>query len=123
MVHLSHMDIFKDIKEEQQRDHDLYFIEDGEAGFSPEHNKFVIENTIKKYNQKRKQQQQKYRENLGERSDAVATYLKHLTQGKDTPVEKYFSKKTLAYLRGEEITQKLKSGSLLGKKRQFYLPN
>ncbi len=109
------MDISKDIKEEQRRDHALYFIEDGEEGFSPEHNKFVVENTMKKYAEKRKRKQKEYVESIRERADAVATYLKSRAAESNRPVEAYFSKRELAYLRGERIVKKLKQNNLLGK--------
>lgn len=112
----------KKITDEQKRDHALFFVEDGEEGFSPEHNKFVIENTIKKYKAKRKRQQKDYVESVRERSDAVATYLKSSAAETDKPVESYFGKKWMAYLRGEKILEKLKSNRLLGQKRNLYLP-
>lgn len=117
------MDISKDIKEEQKRDHAIYFIEDGEEGFSPEHNKFVVENTMKKYAKNRKRKQKEYLDALRERSDAVATYLKSRAAESNRPVEAYFSKRELAYLRGERIVKKLQNGSLLGKQgRDLYIP-
>jgi hypothetical protein len=117
------MDIFKDIKEEQQRDHALYFIEDGEKGFSPEYNKMVIEKTMKKARAMRLQRQKEYTEAIGERSDAVATYFKSRLAEGYTPIEKYFGKKNMAYLRGEKILQVLKKRSFLGgKERKVYLP-
>jgi hypothetical protein len=113
----------KTIIDEQKRDHALYFIEDGEEGFSPEHNKFVIENTMKKYEANRKKKAKEHVEAIRERADAVATYFKSRMAEGNTPVEKYFGKRNLAYLRGEKILQKLKSNTLLGKKnRQIYLP-
>jgi C-terminal processing protease CtpA/Prc len=122
-AHPLYMDISKDIKEEQKRDDTLYFVEDGEAGFDPKWNKLVIERSIKKYEAMRKRKQKDYVESIRERSDAVATYLKSRAAESNRPVESYFSKRELAYLRGEKIVRKLKQNSLLGKKgRDLYLP-
>jgi proline dehydrogenase len=109
------------IKDEQQRDHALYFVEDGEEGFNPEYNKMVIERTIKKTQANRKKKQHDYVDALQERTDAVATYLKSRSAESNRPVESYFSKRELAYLRGEKIMQKVK-GSLLGRQRELYIP-
>jgi glutathione synthase/RimK-type ligase-like ATP-grasp enzyme len=111
----------KTIKEEQQRDHALYFVEDGEEGFSPEHNKFIIEKTIKKHKLMMQRRKKAYEESVRERADAVATYLKSSAAQKDTPVEKYFGKKWMAYLRGEKIVEQLK-GTLFGRQRNIYIP-
>ncbi len=117
------MDIAKDIKEEQKRDYAIYFVEDGEEGFNPEYNKMVIERTIKKAQENRKKKRKEYIEALRERSDAVATYLKSRAADSNRPVEAYFSKRELAYLRGERIVRKLKQNSLLGKQgRELYIP-
>lgn len=111
------------IKEEQQRDHALYFVEGGEAGFNPDHNKMVIERTIKKYNAMRLKRRKAYQEALAERSDAVVTYLRAVDRGKEANVDKYFGKKMLAYLRGEKIVSRLKQNSILGKpSRELYIP-
>jgi len=115
------MDISKDIKEEQSRDRAIYFVEDGEEGFNPEYNKMVIERTIKKTQENRKKKHNAYIEALRERTDAVATYLKSRAAESNTPVERYFSKRELAYLRGEKIAQKIKS-NLFGKKKDLYIP-
>jgi hypothetical protein len=107
----------KTIKEEQQRDHALYFVEDGEAGFSPEYNKMVIDRTIKKSLENRRKKRKAYVESIRERSDAVVTYLKHIDTGKSTPVERYFSREELARLRGQKILERVKSAN-----RQLYIP-
>jgi hypothetical protein len=112
----------KTIKEEQERDNALYFVEDGEPGFSPEHNKFVIENSIKKYRANRRRKAKEYVEAIQERSDAVATYIKSRIAEGNTPVEKYFGKTMMAYLRGEKIMNVLKQkSSLFGKERKIYV--
>jgi len=117
------------IKEEQKRDIALYFVEKGEAGFSPERNKAVIERTIKKSNLLRKKKALQYRENVQERADAVATYIKSRIAEGNTPVEKYFGKRWMAYLRGQKILNILKSKykpkhkKVAAVERKIYLPN
>lgn len=120
----------KNIKiiEEQKRDHAIYFVEEGEPGFSPERNKQIIENTIKKTDAIRAKKMRQYRENVQERADAVATYLKSRVAEGNTPIEKYFGKKWMSHLRGQKILQILKSKYQPKHKRvypgsrQIYLP-
>jgi len=113
----------KTVKEEQQRDTALYFVEDGEAGFSPEYNKMVIERTIRKSELLRQRRAKLYEESVRERADAVATYIKSSAAETQKPVEAYFGKKWMAYLRGEKIVQQLKQRSMLGgKSRKLYIP-
>jgi len=112
------------IAEEQKRDHALYFVADGEPGFSEAHNRAVIAGTIKKYEAKRKLKMKEYRDQIAERSDAVATYLTSRIAEGNTPIEKYFGKKMMSHLRGEKILQILKGFYTIGgKKRKLYLPN
>jgi hypothetical protein len=92
-----------------QKEDYKFFKEKGDPGFSPERNKYVIEKTIAKYEANRKRKMQQFQDNLGERTEAVAMYFKHLTQGKTTPVEKYFGRRNLAYLQGQNIMHKLKN--------------
>lgn len=90
-----------------QDDYDLYFDHTADPLYVERHNKHVIENSIKKYEAKRAAAMKEWQGNMGERSDAAVSYLKHLSYGKATPVEQYFGKKELARLRGEDIRQKL----------------
>jgi hypothetical protein len=65
-----------------------------------------------------------YRDQIAERSDAVATYLTSRIAEGNTPIEKYFGKKMMSHLRGEKILQILKGFYTIGgKKRKLYLPN
>ena len=105
------------VTEEQKRDHALYFVEDGDKGFSPEYNKMVIDRTMRKAALNRKKKNDAYVESIRERSDAVVTYLKHIDTGKSTPVERYFSREELARLRGQKILEKIKTAG-----RQLYIP-
>lgn len=97
-----------DLTKNQKRDYQVYLVEGGDPGFSPAKNKAVIDGTIEKYEARRKAKIKEYQKNVGERAEAVAFYLKHVNSGKFTPVEKYFSRRELARLRGEKILQTLK---------------
>jgi hypothetical protein len=111
------------IVQEQKRDQILYFVEDGEAGFSPEKNKHIIDKTINKTDQIRKLKHQQFIDQLGERTDAVATYIKSRAAEGNTPLERYFGKQMMAKLRGEKIARILKGYYQMGgRKRKLYLP-
>jgi hypothetical protein len=111
-----------------KRDFALYYVEGGEPGFSPARNKAVIENTIRKTNLTRAKKIKAYREKIQERADAVATYLKSRVAEGGTPVEKYFGKRWMAYLRGQQIMSVLKQNYAPKNKkvypgaRKIYLP-
>lgn len=76
--------------------------------FSVEHNKKVIDESIKKYNAMRRKKEREFDEGNKERAQAASMYLKSLEQGNTSEdVEKYFGKRYLAYLRGEQIRNEL----------------
>lgn len=91
----------------QKRDYEKFFIERGEAGFSPKRNEEVIKRSIKKAEKMRAEKRKKHYDALGERVEAVTDYLMHIGRGKSTPIDKYFSKNMLAYLQGQRIVQTL----------------
>jgi hypothetical protein len=85
-----------------------YIPKDPEPGFSPERNKRIIEDTIQKYEKTRARKLKEFQDNLAERSDAVATYLTSRYMGSSpTAMERYFGRRNLAYLRGDQIREKL----------------
>lgn len=88
-----------------------FYLDTPDADFSPERNKSVIEDVIKKTDEYRKSQQRDHTEKVRERASAVATYLTTKRGGAQSGVsiESYLGKKTLAYLRGEQIINKLRS--------------
>ena len=110
-----------EVQELQKRDIALFFKEDGDEGFNPERNKAIIKETIRKNQENRKRILREEEDNIRERADAVATYLKSKVAEGSTPVEKYFGKRYLAYLRGMKITNILKS-RLQNQEREIYLP-
>lgn len=81
-------------------------------GFSPERNKFIVEQTIKDYEAMRAKKAKAQDEAYAERADATVTYLKSLDrgQGGESNLLKYFGKRELARLQGLEIKQKLMQG-------------
>ena len=85
-----------------------YMTVDPQPGFDPEHNRRVIEDTIKENDLKRLKAQKEHDEAIKERSSALATYLKSLSQGNATSdMKKYFGRRELARLRGEEILARI----------------
>lgn len=103
----------KKFTKSQVLDFKKFYVPGGEDGFSPERNKAVIEETILKYEADRDRRQKEFGESLDERSDAVSHFLKAIDRGQATTALKYFGKKELARLRGEEIL-----GQLYAKKKQ-----
>ncbi len=89
----------------------------GDAGFSEEHNRRVIAEVDTWNEQMDRERERKHKEALSERNTAIAAYFKNVTQGKGvTDVEKYFGRRHLAYLRGEEIVKQLKANPELVEK-------
>ena len=93
-----------DLTENEKRDYQRWLLPQGDVGFSPERNKTIIEGTIKKYNKYRAEKRKKQFEALEERTDAVMTYLTN----SEKPVEEYFGRKMMAYLRGQKIVEELR---------------
>ena len=81
-----------------------------DPGFSPDRNKFVIESTIKKYEAMRAKKLKEFREGVAERAYAIASYLtSRYGAHSSTPIQRYFGKRYLAELRGQNIINKLKT--------------
>lgn len=88
---------------------DFHLVVDNPTGnFSPERNKFIVEETIRKTNENIKRINAEWQDSMKERNYAVASYLTHLNN-KGTSVEKYFSKQYLAYLRGDDVRTMLQT--------------
>jgi hypothetical protein len=115
------MDLPDTLEEQQKRDHALYFLEAGDVGFSPERNKRMVEESIRKTNAERARRNRLYKDQVGERVDAVITYLNSRIAEGNTPIEKYFGKKMLAHLRGQQILETLKT-KIGGVERIVYIP-
>lgn len=83
---------------------------DPDPNFDPEKNKRIIEETIREGEKMRKRRQREHQDLVGERTSAVAQYLKDLGAGntESTP-QAYFGAKELARLRGEQIQDIIRS--------------
>jgi len=77
---------------------------DPDPNFSAERNQRIIKETIEENERLRKRRQREFGSKVKEKSNAIARYMKDLVNSKTSSnVEKYFGKKELARLRGEEI--------------------
>jgi|SRR3990167_362993 len=82
----------------------------GDADFDPKHNERVIKEVNDWNDRMDRKRDRDYTEKTKERTNAVVKYLKQISDGKGvTSVEKYFGKRYLAHLRGQEIVSKLKA--------------
>ena len=74
-----------------------FILETPDDGFSPERNKFIIEQSIKEYEAMRAKKMKAHDDEYAERADAVVSYLRALSRGgSNANIEKYFGKKPLA---------------------------
>ena len=99
-----------------------FILDTPDPDFSPERNKQVIENSIKKYEAKRLERMKTFREGVKERSEAVASFWQHVNQGKHNDIDKYFGAKLLAKLRGADIIDELRGrANVINKPTPFYV--
>lgn len=84
-----------------------YIVAEGDEGFSPERNKSVVEGTIKKMDALIARKRREYKNELGERVDAVAQYVQHM-KWSNKPADKYFGRRWMAYLRGEQLINRIR---------------
>jgi hypothetical protein len=106
----------EDIKKEDLK----FFVEKGEPGFNPERNKQIIENSIKKYERTVAQKRAEHRDELAERVDALVQYFcspKFISN----PINHYFGKRWIAYLRGEQALDRIKGKRLEMDTQKLYL--
>lgn len=80
-----------------------------DPGFDPKHNEKTIAEVIKKNEVLFARKERKRKESIKERASAIASYVKN-TKDNTTP-EEYFGKKTLAYLRGQQIVERMKNAT------------
>ena len=77
--------------------------------FDFDHNKRVIEQTIKDTQAMIRQKGRESKEGINERAWAASHYLRNIQQGKGTRnVEQYFGKNFLLYLKGKDILNQIK---------------
>lgn len=87
----------------QKRDQAKYYLDIPDADFSPARNKAVVENSIKKFEAMRKKKMNQAVEEYRERADATVSFLRAVDRGKEGNLTKYFGRKMIAHLRGDEI--------------------
>ena len=95
----------------QRSDYQRFFQQEPD-GFSPERNKYIVEKTIEDYDKKRAERMKEAVEKYEERATAIAAWLGHTMlehEGAGHDMEKYFGKRMLAHLRGEQIREELMS--------------
>lgn len=93
-----------------EKDDLKFYLKNPDPNFSPQRNKFVVESTIKKHDALIKKKKDMLKDPYMERADAVVTYLKTIERGGvDSKLERFFSKKYLAFLRGDDIRKELMS--------------
>jgi len=85
----------------------------GDPDFSEEHNKRVIAEVDAWNDEQDRKRSRDFSEKTLERTSAVAQYLKSVSEGAESSTDKYFGKRYLAYLRGQEIVKKLKENPAL----------
>ena len=80
--------------------------------FDPIKNQETIDRVYKKNMERMRTNERERKEKLGERTSAIASYVKHVVDKKDnTSPEGYFGKRYLTKLRGERIIAKLKDAA------------
>ena len=93
--------------ENQKNDFDKFFVATPDSNFDARRNKQVIEESIKKADLIRAKKRKQKQEEMGERIDAIVSYLfsdKNVSMDIDT----YLGPKVAARLRAERLVQRLK---------------
>ena len=99
------MDIQVKKPSNEKRDFQKFFIAKPDSTFSPERNKWVIKNSMRKHESNIKRRSREYMDRLRERSHAVRVYLDYVEGGGGKPIEMWIGKRELARLQGRRITQ------------------
>mgnify|MGYP001601905753 FL=1 len=85
---------------------------DPDPDFDADHNRQVIDRTIKKSEAYRRKKMRQFNEGVGQRSEAIATYLQSVKAGgKTSDVDKFFGRRELARLRGQEVLGIIKNAT------------
>jgi len=88
----------------EKQDFQRYYVDSPDTTFSPERNKWVIENSIKRYENNIRSKRSKYIEDIRERANAVDEFLQFVDKGGTKPIEKWIGAHELARLQGRRIT-------------------
>lgn len=106
-----------------REDHARFFVRDPQ-GFSAEYNNYVVEQTITEYEAMREKQAKSQDKAFEERADAVVTFLRAVDRGKEPDLNRYFGRKMLAHLAGQNIREKLlQKAFLAGKLNNRIIPS
>lgn len=84
--------------------------------FSEERNNAIVARTIAKAEARRKAAIKAKKEGLGERVNALSSYIKYLDKGGSKDVEGYFGRKTLADLQAKKTITMLQEAKANGDK-------
>ena len=87
-----------------------YVPKDPEKGFDAMRNAQIINEVIEDTDKMVVQRQREFEGHLKERTEAVANFLKNIERGGEDNINKYFGKKEIARLRGEEILRRIQQG-------------
>ena len=86
-----------------------FWLDEPEPGFSPERNEAVVNNTIKKYEKKQLEKRKEAWDGIRERAHAISYWLTSRHGALSSkPLDKYFGRKYLAKLRGEDIIKRIR---------------
>ena len=107
----------KDPKKEKIDSKDFKFMEQnpyGDENFDPEYNKQIIAEVDAWNDQLLQRKDREFKEKTQERTGAVAQYLQNITQGSCvTEIERYFGRRYLAHLRGQQVIRQLQENPAL----------
>ena len=89
----------------------------GDPDFDPEHNRRVIAEVDAYNDMMDRKRDRDHKEEVRERAEASADYLKQVAEGRGmTSPDKYFGRRYLAHLRGQQIVKKLQANPALVEK-------
>ena len=105
------------VKKDSIHKKDFKFMEQnpyGDSDFDAEHNHRVIAEVDEWNDVMERKRDRDYKRKTQERTNAVTSYLTNISQGKGiTDIERYFGRRYLAYLRGQQIVNQLKANPFL----------
>ena len=85
-----------------------YVNKEPDSDFDPARNKRIIQEVVEESEKLWKAKKRAYSDSLGERTDALAQYVKSVSEGNtESNVSKYFGQKYLMYLKGQGILQEI----------------
>lgn len=85
-----------------------FWAERPDPDFDPKRNEDVIKRSIARAEELRRQKIKAKMEGIGDRANALASYIKYLDKGGGKKAEDYFGRKEMARLQGKKVIQILK---------------